>query len=59
MNGQDREIAPDRALRRQNTDTDALFKKIERRLHTMHLSARKASLMAGLPPEGASRAPTK
>jgi phage repressor protein C with HTH and peptisase S24 domain len=52
MNGQDREIAPDRALRRQNTDTDALFKKIERRLHTMHLSARKASLLAGLPPDG-------
>jgi hypothetical protein len=43
---------PERALRRQNTDTDALFKKIERRLHTMHLSARKASLMAGLPPDG-------
>lgn len=42
----------DRAVRRQNTDTDALFKKIERRLHTMHLSARKASLMAGLPPDG-------
>jgi hypothetical protein len=42
----------DRALRRQNTDTDALFRKIERRLHTMHLSARKASLLAGLPPDG-------
>jgi hypothetical protein len=43
---------PERAIRRQNTDTDALFKKIERRLHTMHLSARKASLLAGLPPDG-------
>lgn len=43
---------PGRALRRQNTDTDALYRKIERRLHTMHLSARKASLMAGLPPDG-------
>lgn len=43
---------PDRAIRRQNTDTDALFRKIERRLHTMHLSARKASLLAGLPPDG-------
>jgi len=52
MNGQDREIDPKREARRQNTDTDALFKKIERRLHTMHLSARKASLLAGLPPDG-------
>lgn len=43
---------PERALRRRNTDTDALYKKIERRLHTMHLSARKASLLAGLPPDG-------
>jgi hypothetical protein len=43
---------PGRAQRRQNTDTNALFKKIERRLHTMHLSARKASLLAGLPPDG-------
>lgn len=42
----------DRALRRQNTDTDALYRKIERRLHTLHLSARKASLLAGLPPDG-------
>jgi transcriptional regulator with XRE-family HTH domain len=42
----------DRAARRQNTDTDALYRKIERRLHTMHLSARKASLLAGLPPDG-------
>jgi phage repressor protein C with HTH and peptisase S24 domain len=41
-----------RAIRRQNTDPAALYQRIERRLHTMHLSARKASLMAGLPPDG-------
>jgi transcriptional regulator with XRE-family HTH domain len=41
-----------RAIRRQNTDPQALYQRIERRLHSMHLSARKASLLAGLPPDG-------
>src|SRR3954462_7216498 len=41
-----------RAMRRQNTDPQVLYQRIERRLHTMHLSARKASLLAGLPPDG-------
>src|SRR3954465_9372390 len=41
-----------RAARRKNTDPNALYERIERRLHTMHLSARKASLKAGLPPDG-------
>src|SRR3954464_6066734 len=41
-----------RAARRKNTDPAALYQRIERRLHTMHLSARKASLLAGLPPDG-------
>lgn len=41
-----------RAIRRQNTDPVVLYQRIERRLHTLHLSARKASLMAGLPPDG-------
>src|SRR3954449_6906263 len=41
-----------RAARRKNTDPAALYQRIERRLHTMHLSARKASLLAGLPADG-------
>lgn len=41
-----------RAIRRRNTDPSALYQRIERRLHSMHLSARKASLLAGLPPDG-------
>jgi phage repressor protein C with HTH and peptisase S24 domain len=41
-----------RAARRKNTDPSVLYERIERRLHTMHLSARKASLLANLPADG-------
>lgn len=48
------EITPpsSRAIRRANTNTNALYQRIERRLHSMRLTARKASLLAGLPPDG-------
>jgi phage repressor protein C with HTH and peptisase S24 domain len=52
MNGQDREIDPKREARRQNTDPAALYQRIEHKLHTMNLTPRRASLMAGLPPDG-------
>jgi hypothetical protein len=50
MTGEQRDIL--RSERRKAVDTKALYERIEHRLHTMHLTPRKASLLAGLPPDG-------